>query len=243
MTKKKSFLIHIDSLDILDDLTNEQCGELFKAIKAHHSDQKNTLSAIVNIAFSPFKNQFIRDDEKYLKTCEARAIAGSIGGKQTQANASKVKQKVANQADNKNKKDNDNDLKRLDQSVIDQSSVNLYFDIFWDSGIRKVNKKKSKSLFIKIINKKINRNETLKFTNYLVSDIQKRITSNQLGFSEMHPTTYLNGERWKDEIKSPEKKSSPAIYSASHQMYKPPELDISREELQHLGQQRIREIK
>ena len=111
MTQKKSFLIHIDSLDILDDLTDAQCGELFKAIKSHHCDQKTNLSAIVKIAFSPFKNQFIRDDEKYQKTCERRAIAGSKGGKQKQANlanGSNCKQKVANLADNKNKSDNDN---------------------------------------------------------------------------------------------------------------------------------------
>ena len=112
MNRKKSFLIHIDSLDILDDLTNEQCGELFKAIKSHHTDQEINLSTIVNIAFSPFKNQFIRDQEKYLKTCEARAQAGSIGGKQKAANlakASNCKQKVANLADKDNKKDNDSE--------------------------------------------------------------------------------------------------------------------------------------
>lgn len=31
--KRKSFLLHVDSLDILDDLDNEQSGLLFKAIK------------------------------------------------------------------------------------------------------------------------------------------------------------------------------------------------------------------
>jgi len=115
MTKKKSFLIHIDSLDVLDDLNNEQCGELFKAIKAHHSNQEQITSSIVKIAFSPFKNQFIRDDLKYQNTCKARAYAGSKGGKQKVANASKSKQMVANVADNKNKNKNksDNDSKDI----------------------------------------------------------------------------------------------------------------------------------
>jgi len=115
VSKKKSFLIHIDSLDILDELTNEQCGELFKAIKAHHANQKIALSQLVNIAFSPFKNQFIRDDEKYLKTCEARSLAGSMGGKQKVANASKCKQNVAKLADSvsDNKKDNDNNNNKI----------------------------------------------------------------------------------------------------------------------------------
>ena len=105
-TNKKSFLLHIDSLDILDDLTNGQAGVLFKAIKAYQHNEEFPLDSVVKIAFSPFKNQFIRDDEKYIKTCERRAIAGSKGGKQKVANASKCKQEVANVADSNNKNKN-----------------------------------------------------------------------------------------------------------------------------------------
>ena len=104
--KKKSFLLHIDSLDILDDLTNGQAGVLFKAIKAYQHEEDFPLDSVVKIAFSPFKNQFFRDDEKYVKTCERRAIAGSKGGKQKVANASNSKQELANVADNKNKNKN-----------------------------------------------------------------------------------------------------------------------------------------
>ena len=123
MNNRKSFLIHIDSLDILDDLTNEQCGELFKAIKSHHTNQKQSLSQLVSIAFSPFKNQFKRDNEKYQKTCEARALAGSRGGKQKVANASKSKQKVAKLADsvNDSKSDSDSD-NDSDSKVIKKTS-------------------------------------------------------------------------------------------------------------------------
>ena len=104
--KKKSFLLHIDSLDILDDLTNGQAGVLFKAIKAYQHDEEFPLDSVVKIAFSPFKNQFFRDDEKYTETCKRRAIAGSKGGKQKVANASNSKQELANVADTKNKNKN-----------------------------------------------------------------------------------------------------------------------------------------
>lgn len=115
---RKSFLIHIDSLDILDDLTKEQAGELFLAIRANHKNEDITLSPIVKIAFSPFKNQFIRDNEKYSETCKRRAEAGSKGGKQKVANASKCKQKVANVADSVNDSDSDskNDSKNKSDS-------------------------------------------------------------------------------------------------------------------------------
>lgn len=89
-------------------------------------------------------------------------------------------------------------LKDLDQSKIDPDELNFCFDQFWQSGIRKVNKKKCKPIFIKSIN-----NQKLTpcdFTSLLVKDIRLRISSNQLGFDLLHPTTYLAGERWNDEI-------------------------------------------
>lgn len=108
--KKKSFVIHIDSLNILDDLTNDQAGILFKAIKAYQNDQKIELDTLTKIAFSPFKSQFKRDNEKYKDVCKQRAIAGSKGGKQKVVNANNCKQTVANLADNKsdNKSDSEN---------------------------------------------------------------------------------------------------------------------------------------
>lgn len=130
--KKKSFLLHIDSLDILDDLTNGQAGVLFKAIKAYQHEEDFPLDSVVKIAFSPFKNQFFRDDEKYVETCKRRAVAGSKGGKQKVANASNCKQELANVADtnnkNKNKTNNksDNYNKDIHQQIAD--SWNEIFD-------------------------------------------------------------------------------------------------------------------
>lgn len=110
---KKSFLVHIDSLSVLDDLTDEQAGQLLKAISAYQKGEEINLNPIVKIAFSPFKNQFMRDNEKYEKTCEIRAKAGALGGKakaekdkQDLANASKSKQYLAKLADSNNKNKN-----------------------------------------------------------------------------------------------------------------------------------------
>ena len=102
-SKRKSFVLHKDSLEILPDLTDDQAGKLFKAIYAYQIDEEIKLDQIIKMVFLPFKNQFARDNDKYTETCERRAIAGSKGGKQTQANASKSKQMVAKQADSKNK--------------------------------------------------------------------------------------------------------------------------------------------
>lgn len=135
---KKSFLLHIDSLDILDELTDEEAGELFKAIRGYQKGEDLQLSGLVRVAFSPFRNQFNRDDEKYNLTCERRALAGSKGGKQKVANASKCKQKVANlaESDSKNKNKNKNDSKSdsdKDKQVKQKSAApTLIFDT-WSS--------------------------------------------------------------------------------------------------------------
>lgn len=72
------------------------------------------------------------------------------------------------------------------------------FDTFWNAGMRKINKKKAQALFNSIA--KSRKGDPLDFANMLAEDIAKRVSSNQLGFGQMHPTTYLNGERWEDEI-------------------------------------------
>jgi hypothetical protein len=84
--------------------------------------------------------------------------------------------------------------KTLDQSAIDPE----LFEQFWRSGIRKVNKKKSLILFNNLLKKQPDPKD---FTTKLIIDVKTRFDSNQLGFAEMHPTTYLNGERWNDEVK------------------------------------------
>jgi len=115
MTTKKSFLLHIDSLDVLDHLTDEQCGKLIKAFKAYHLGEDIDLSGLLKIAFVPFENQFKRDLETYENVCNRNRNNGLKGGRpknpknpvgilETQDNPEKPKK-----ADSDNKKDNDSD--------------------------------------------------------------------------------------------------------------------------------------
>jgi len=78
---KKSFLLYIDSLDILDHLSDEQSGKLFKAIKAYSQGEEPQLNAILTIAFIPIKNQIDRDIEKYTRICERNKVNGIKGGR------------------------------------------------------------------------------------------------------------------------------------------------------------------
>ena len=187
--KRKSFVLHKDSLDILDDLTNGQAGVLFKAIKAYQKGEEFELDSIVKIAFSPFKNQFSRDDEKYSETCERRAIAGSKGGKQKVANASKSKQTIANVADSVSKS------KSVSKSDSDNDSnkevTNTRFAEFWDLYGKKVDRPKCENKFSKLTSTEI----VLLFTNlplYIKSKPEKQYRKD--------PIRWLNGKCWNDEV-------------------------------------------
>lgn len=199
---RKSFILHKDSLDVLDDLSDEQAGQLFKAIKAYQCEGQIELNALIKIAFSPFKNQFMRDENKYQNIVDRNKINGSRGGRPnkqkepTGLSGNPKNPEKPQKADSDSKSDSKSDSeknKTLDQSAIDPE----LFEQFWTSGIRKVNKKKSLILFNNLLKKQP---DPKGFTTKLIIDVKARCKSNQLGFAEMHPTTYLNGERWEDTI-------------------------------------------
>jgi len=67
---QKSFVLYTDSLDVLDELTDEQAGKLFKMIKDFANNKKTEPKGLLKIIFVPFKNQLIRDRKKYGSICE-----------------------------------------------------------------------------------------------------------------------------------------------------------------------------
>ncbi len=71
------------------------------------------------------------------------------------------------------------------------------FAIFWAAGMVKTGKKAARSRFLKLAKEKA---DPLAFAKSLADDIRERLAACQLGFDKMHPTTYLNGERWEDDI-------------------------------------------
>jgi len=73
----------------------------------------------------------------------------------------------------------------------------FYFEEFWLSGIKKAgDKQKTKRIYVTILRK----NGMPEFHYFVLEDIKKRIKNKVFGFSALHPQTYLNGERWNDEI-------------------------------------------
>lgn len=113
----KYIKLWVDSLKILDALTDEQAGKLFKAMYHHNTGKKLNLDPLINIAFIQFKNQFERDAEAYKTKCVVNMENGKKGGRPknpnnpvgysetqiTQANPNNPKKKKKKKIKNKNK--------------------------------------------------------------------------------------------------------------------------------------------
>jgi hypothetical protein len=89
---KKSFIVHLDSLEILDELTDDQAGKLLKAFRDYHHEKDLKLDSILRIVFVPFKLQFQRDNDKYEGTVVRNSLNGSKGGRPKKPTKTKQKQ-------------------------------------------------------------------------------------------------------------------------------------------------------
>lgn len=72
------------------------------------------------------------------------------------------------------------------------------FETYWSAGMKKIGKKSALAKFKAYVKK--HKADPQQFAVQLFTDVQKRISSGQFGFDKMHPVTYLNQERWNDEI-------------------------------------------
>ena len=95
MPKPKAFQIFIDTRGMVDLLSDEEAGQLLKALFAHADGDavEPELDKIVAVAAYPMIQQIDRDREKYDDICEKRANVGRMGG---MAKGSKSNQNIAN---------------------------------------------------------------------------------------------------------------------------------------------------
>lgn len=203
---KRSFILHKDALDVLDELTIEQSGELFLAIRDYQQGIENELSPLIKIVFAPFKAQFIRDSGKYEKVREARRAAGRKGGEAKKANLAKgsncqqdlpkVAKLAVSDSDSVIESDSGSEIVSGSDSEKDvKQEMDDAFKLFWFAGMKKSDKAKAEVKFKKLAGK-----NPMQFAEKLAADIKARLSNQQMGFDKMMPTTYLNNARWEDEL-------------------------------------------
>lgn len=91
---KKGFILYADQSELFNQLTNEKAGELIKHIYAYVNDEKpSTKDLLINLAFTPIKQQLKRDLEKFEQVKVKRSEAGK---KSAESRANKRKQESTN---------------------------------------------------------------------------------------------------------------------------------------------------
>ena len=128
MAKKDSFILYTEQKAVIDKLSDEQAGRLIKAIYEYVSTgEMPKLDSVLDLVITPFKTILDKDKENYEKVCKLRAEAGSKGGKQKLANASKSKQKKQMQTKGSKCDDNDNEYdNEYDNDINKLNEFNLY---------------------------------------------------------------------------------------------------------------------
>jgi flagellar biosynthesis GTPase FlhF len=77
------------------------------------------------------------------------------------------------------------------------------FDEFWSSYHVKKNKPTAEKAFTKAVERE-KPNDLQEFVSMLAKDCKTRIASDEFGFDRLHASTYLNNNRWEDEVSLPE---------------------------------------
>jgi hypothetical protein len=128
---KKGFILYADQKVLFDQLSDEKAGELIKFIFAYVNDENPvTEDLILNLAFTPIKQQLKRDLKKFEQIKVARSEAGKIGmkkrwsDKQTITNDNKPLQTITNITVNDNVNVNDNVINTENHSARPKLDLN-----------------------------------------------------------------------------------------------------------------------
>lgn len=196
MSEKKSFIIHLDSLSVLNELTDEQAGALFKAIYQYHLGNEPLLDFGLKMAFLPFRNQFKRDAAKYQSIIERNRMNGSKGGRPEKENPNNPVGLLATQItqDNPSKpkkadSDSDSDNDSVNESKNKYKTHSFFsfadFKFMWDE-FEKLKKRKKASTNERILENQFKKLLKISKENYDValSVLTKSVNSGWTDFYE-----------------------------------------------------------
>jgi len=105
--EKKSFVLYQEQEEVINRLSDEQAGKIYKAIfEYNRTGETPKMEQLLDFIFIPIKQSIDRNKDKWVETCQRRSEAGKLGGLAKASKSSKSKQTLANLADS----DNENDI-------------------------------------------------------------------------------------------------------------------------------------
>lgn len=117
MSEAKSFVVYDDIVEILDALTDEEVGQLFRGmVKYHMTGEEPDFSGALKLAFIPVRQGINRNAEKYAMRCE-RMRENANKRWSNNANACNSMQTHANDANSNTNTNTDSKSKSNSESV------------------------------------------------------------------------------------------------------------------------------
>ena len=121
--KKDSFILYTEKKELFDNLSDEEAGQLIKAIFYYAETGKaSNLNKTLNLAFIPIRQDIDRNSDKWEKTKEKRSLAGKKGMQNRWENKSETitnDNNVMNDITNHNKNNNVTNVITNDNNAID----------------------------------------------------------------------------------------------------------------------------
>lgn len=106
----KSFILYTDIAPMLDLISDEDSGKLFRAVVKYATDgTRSELPQAAGVLFEAIRQNIDRNAKKYAKVSEKRRIAGRNHTGNQYTRRTKMEQNGTNGTDN----DNDNDIKEI----------------------------------------------------------------------------------------------------------------------------------
>ena len=214
---KKGFQLYHDMGVVVDALTDQQAGQLLKAILAHvRMEYYEIEDPVVQIAFLPIRQTLERDHEKYLGIVDRNRANGSKGGRPrknpvgylgTQENPKEPKK-----ADRDIGKDIDTDKEKKGTNVPKENAAPSSlsegdFPDFWLPCLKKVARPAALQAWRRMRKEKRTNLSALELAERYNKAVEvSAVEKNGSKQFAPHPSTWINQDRWDDEVVEPPKK-------------------------------------
>lgn len=202
--KPKALNLYLDYIENIEALSDEEAGQLLRAILTYaNTGEEPEMSAIVKVAFVPIRKQIDVEFANYEAVAKARSEAGKKGANNRWQSNNQDNKDMANDSkgiakDSKNSKslENENEYENKNKEKISKKECECYFEKFWNAYPRKVGKAIAFKSFEKL---KVNAELLDKMLKAI--EVQKKTDQWQDERYIPHPSTWLNQQRWNDEVK------------------------------------------
>jgi hypothetical protein len=205
---KKSFIIYTDSRGMVNKLSNERAGILFKTLFSYCDDENPICDdEVIDMAFEHFKNILKRDLIKYENIVERNRNNGKNGGRPKNP-VGNLETEINPKEPKKADSDNDSDIIDINNKLLSEieiSDVEVSLQTYF------IVAKNFQELFIRNLREKsisTVTQERAKFKNY-VNPIRLMIENNECTLQDLRDVwSYLSSSKsefWKKNILSTSK--------------------------------------